>query len=161
MPNYAVRKATQNDIDATFAFIAELYISQQRFYESANPINPDRLREIWSARLRSKACSVYMLEDKEELFGLIAGQISRHDSRNPTYREMIGIITEVYLAPEARGGDNAAALLEKIENWFLECGVSYIIADYFVENTASARFFERAGFSPLSTRVFKELRVES
>ena len=157
MSKYAVRKATSDDIDATFAFIAELYTGQQRFYESANPINPDRLREIWNARLRSKACSVYVLEGGNELFGLIAGQISKHDSRNPTHGEMIGIITEVYLTPEARGGNYAAALLEQIEACFLECGIDYLIADYFVGNIASEKFFENAGFTRLSTRVCKRL----
>ena len=181
MSNFTIRKADPGDFAATFALVEGLYGDQQEFYEAASPVDADRLRGIWDARLRSKACAVYVLighgtpaapgvggnagggenadaEDADgEIYGLIAGQISKHDSRNPTHGELVGVVTEVCLAPEARGRNLAEGLLKSIEEWFRECGAIYAVADYFVGNAASARFFERSGFSPLSTRAYKNI----
>jgi len=155
--DYQIRMANMNDIADVYKHMLALYESQRVHYESSKTPDPSRLREIAEARIRSKTNVVFLLERSDSILGIIVGQISKFDSRFPTYSDVVGIVSEIYLVQEVRGGDFAELLYDKLEEWFRAGGVNSVIADFFVGNVHSRRFFGRIGFSPLSERVYKEL----
>ena len=155
---YNIREAQIGDVSAACRCLEALYAHSLEYNKPFHAYDPDRLREMLEARVRTKNSVVYLLECDGVMSGIIVASISRFDGRYVSeYGNLFGRITEIYLAPEARNQGFAQALHEKAEEWFLKIGVSYIEADILTGNIPSERFFSSVGYSDLGRTVYKVL----
>ena len=153
---HTIREAQVGDVLAASQCFEALYTQSLEYNKPFHAYDPDRLREMLEARVRTKNSVVYLLECGSVISGIIVANISRFDGRYVSdYGNLFGRISEIYLAPEARNQGLAQALHEKAEEWFLKSGVRYIEADILTGNIPSERFFSSVGYSNLSRTVYK------
>jgi len=155
---YIVREALPDDLDAACRCVEALYEDVKAYNAAYQEVNPTRVREILDARIRSKTSMVYLLEAEDEILGLIVGQIAKFSTCYvPIHGDIIGKVTEVYVAESVRGQSAAGLLWDKLAEWFRTSEVCYVEAEILAGNMPSERFFSRQGFSTLSRTVFKLL----
>jgi ribosomal protein S18 acetylase RimI-like enzyme len=82
----------------------------------------------------------------ETLFAVPAGEHTR-----------IGYIDMCRVAPEGRRQGIAKALVQAIEHWFQERGITYIDLHYLIGNDEAEKAWARLGYKPYRIASRKEI----
>ena len=155
MDNCKIREACDQDLDAVYQCSLAMY-HELKSYNMPFEVNPSRLKDIIKANIAGKTSVVYVLEYEGRISGIVIGNMSKFDGRyKPEYGNIIGRITEIYIAPDLRGRNLAQELMNKAIEWFRLSGVNYVEADILTGNAASGKLFEQMGFSTLSRSVYR------
>lgn len=134
-----LRPATMNDAKILFAWANDPVVRASAFIQE--PIEWKAHIEWLQRKLEDADCTIFVAEDA----GVPIGQI-RFD------REQDVASTDVHLAPEMRGKGYGTTLISSgMEAYFNMTNINRVTASVKTENAASAKTFEKAGFTKTGT----------
>ena len=152
-----IRTARESDLDALAGLYKDLYDTLDGFGLPFS-LDSSSIKDILSVILRSKLCRILVAENEGAVCGFLTAGISRMDRKLKYLGEStIGMIHDVYIAPEHRKKRIAAQMLNEAEAWFRDNGVKIIECNILMENHVSAAFFNKNGYKELARIVYKEL----
>lgn len=115
--------------------------------------NEDVWLSTWSKLLNEGAAFVMISEDEAGITGAIGGVVY------PDMNDGVMVSQEAFwfVLKDRRGG--GPALLREYESVAAKIGVKRSIMNHLADNRAkhTARFYQRAGYSPLESSYYKEL----
>ena len=90
----------------------------------------------------------YLAIEDDKVIGLIMGTIPSYDKYDYLdYKcPKRGIITELIVSSKVRSKGIGKALMEKLENYFKNCGCEYILVDVFAYNENAVKFYDKLGY---------------
>ena len=140
-----IRLATEKDIDKSIGLIKEF--QEESLYEYGFEIKPEQAKELF----KKYVDTTLVIEKDNRIVGLISGTIiTLPADGSKVFQEVIWYVSKKY----RRYG---IALLKKVEEYCLKCGISKVIMIHMANSKADKleKFYESIGFKKLETHYIK------
>src|SRR4051794_12968591 len=101
-------------------------------------------------------------DDNRDVVAFASGEIYRRerDERLEVIDYVNGEVTELYVAPRARRGGVATALLAALDDHFRDLACGAVQIEVFAPNQAARAFYARLGYEDRDLTVFRLLQDE-
>lgn len=153
MSGVTVRRARPGDLEDAVALWRQLQAEHEALDARHRP--SDSAAERWSNDFR-----VWTKSDAHRVFvadagGKLVGLVTAHPYwPSPMYEQELEVyVTELVVAPEARGEGIGARLVEAVRGWAREQGVTQIRAGVLSRNERGRAFWQREGAEDFFTTV--------
>ena len=133
MPQFSIRKAACDDLDAAFRIVEE-------YYDAANVVARDT-KEGFRLHYFGERSGVWLASMGQNVVGCIA----LRELREP---EQSGEIKRMYVEPAHRRLGIAQALLEALESFAAKTGYKWLYLDSAPGMDAAVRFYQRNDYDP-------------
>ena len=153
MSDMTFRLANADDLN----FISQVTSDFTHYEQNLNPsvglpLNPALKTEIesWlSALLASPTDTIIVAQHQDRIVGFCIGSLTSPDNKF-TEAFIIGRIVLLWVDPDFRRRSIASALVEAIENHFVESGAQFFELDHAYGNTQGKAFWVERGYLPAS-----------
>ena len=129
-------QATEKELPALTALALQLWPGHRA----------EELQKELAACLADPEALLLLAGDGDRPVGFAQCQL-RHDYVEGAHSRPVGYLEGVYVEAGYRGQGLAAALLARCQDWAREQGCQEFASDCALDNLASRRFHERAGFA--------------
>ena len=146
--NFEIRKATKQDYED----LCELYKQSDLMHHQAlpdifkKPLSPSRDKEYIFSFIEDKESSIYVVEFKEKVIGLIAFKILQTDDIPIIYQRKYLKINSIVVDEQYRGNGIGKALMEKAHNWAIDKGIKEIELNVFKFNQDAIEFYKNLNY---------------
>jgi len=134
----AVRQAAPADVE----LVAPLFDAYRQFYEQ--PADPGLAREFIAARLERHESVIFLAERDGRPIGFV--QLYPLFSSTAPRPRRLWLLNDLYVAPEARGGGAARALMERARRLAEETDAVGLELATAHSNVAAQRLYESLGW---------------
>ncbi len=133
-----IRRATLDDLDSLLPLVR----GYREFYKQAH--DPAAERDFMHRHLSAGSSIVFLAcDDLEQAIGFA----QLFQTFSTVHLRSALILEDLFVAPPARGGGTASALLEAAIQYARQSGASGMFLETAIENTAAQRVYERNGWS--------------
>ncbi len=154
-PGIHVRKPNENDLDPLAELIKRFYLFNEEF-DPAWAIIPDpdnTARIVAKEYIDGKGLTLIALID-ENVIGYVHAEIRENKMLEAG---KIGILTEIYVHPQARRRGIASRLVEEIQVELGNLGIRHIAAEFPAMNFIAKEFYIKLKFRPYSSIYLREV----
>lgn len=113
----------------------------------------EKLDILLDRDISDKSSLLILAVDGERVVGVIAARIIDRELFEP---RMVGKIGDIYVLPEYRRLGTGYKLIEKAEKELKARGAQMIFAEFPLQNSLAASFYQSLGFRPLTGIYAKE-----
>jgi GNAT superfamily N-acetyltransferase len=159
MEKTEIRKAVSEDLPV----VLELWTELMDFHKDIDPLFT---RSAQAADNFLKYIGESMEKDDSELFvaevsGKLVGYVMANVSKYPPVfvQEKYGMISDAAVTASFRRRGTGEALVAAAADWFREKGISRMEMRMLNANSVSGAFWEKMGFLPYMTTLFKDIRT--
>lgn len=160
MTETRIRPATTADRPALESFMAALQEHERALHDSRLPgsaMAADHLAYLLGEVAQCQGCCL-IAERGGSPIGFLIGVVERQAGRYLAGGyDAMGLITDVYLVEEARGGDALDALLAAAEAHFRALGIGRLLLFHLEANAPAARAYAKRGFAPYERVLVKRI----
>ena len=144
-----VNTATQADIEALVASVADLFVEDAGQHDSLTDIHwPAREgTAYYSGLVSDHACLLLLARADDQVIGHLVGKIT---APGATRTAPIAVLESMRVAPDARRTGVGSLLIMHFLGWARECGARQASVTAYAANDTAQRFYERHGFAPQS-----------
>lgn len=132
-----IRRATIDDLDR----LVPLVRGYREFYKQAH--DADSERAFMSRHLNAGTSIVFLAIDERDN---AVGFAQLFETFSTVHLSPALILEDLFVAPDARGGGLASALLDATVAYARVCGASGMFLETAMDNTAAQRVYERNGW---------------
>jgi len=152
----AIRPAAPGDVEAVARLVERLKILNEELDQHFKVVDNlhDVAREYVRATLESPNAFMLVAEEAGEIVGFIRVEVVDRLFYKPRLK---AVITDLYVAPRARGRRIGALLLEKAAEEARKRGARMMTAVYPMNNEIARRFYAGLGFKRLQEEVYREI----
>ena len=136
--SFEIVRASSADLEA----VAQLFDAYRQFYEK--PADQERARAFMAERLGNGDSIVFLARDVES--GAALGFTQLYPSFSSVSAQRIWILNDLYVAPEARRGGVARALMQAAEAHARETGAKRLTLSTAHTNAQAQRLYETLGY---------------
>jgi len=156
MTEVEIRRATLDDVEALAASSARLFAEDAGTRDHFRNLDWPRTHGAqWAAEcLGDPSTLVLLAQHGEEVIGHLLGVAGRP---SPMWTALRAELVSMYVAPAWRGQRVGSRLTEGFVTWARDRGVSRLVVTAYVANPGAIRFYQRHGFTPLSTTLVADL----
>ncbi len=156
MAGVSVRPAAPGDEEAVARLVERLKILNEELDQHFKVVDnlEDVAREYVKATLESSNAFILVAEEAGNIVGFVRVEVVDRLFYKPRLK---AVVTDIYVAPRARGRRIGALLLEKAAEEARKRGARIISAVYPVNNEIARSFYERLGFKTLQEEVYREI----
>jgi len=158
-----IRKATEKD----YPELAKLYDELNTLHSKALPHlfvklskTPQDMAYIRSI-LKSKDAILFIAQSGEEIIGFIEAVVMQPPDHPEAVKRNYAYINDICVKMEYRRSAIGKKLVETVEKWAIESGLSEIQLNVWDFNKRGMAFFENSGFKPLRHIMEKKLKKQA
>lgn len=154
MENLIIRRADIEDIDLLLQFEQEIVATERPFDSTLKEgeIHYYDLKELVSAPKTEVVVAVFA----DEIIG--SGYCRIRKAKDYLKHEQYAYIGFMYVKPEHRGKGVSRQILDALEKWTIEQGVTEIRLEVYKDNLPAVRAYEKYGFNPNMLEMRKEAK---
>jgi GNAT superfamily N-acetyltransferase len=156
---FRVRPATAGDREFVLGLVPELAAFGPPPWRSAQQMNETDRLVIGGALDRSAGGATVLVAEDDA--GTPLGFIHLTSDTDYYTRRDCGHISDIVVAPAARGRGVSETLLSAAGEWAAARGYSLLTLNVFVGNTRARALYERTGFGAETVRYVKDLAKKS
>ena len=147
-----VRLALESDIDAFLA----MAVANVRETLPGEPVDEDVLRETFWSYIRTASPTIFVVDDRRAIVGMLMADIARYDYRDGFYAYQ----RVLYVSPEKRGTRAAVLLVKTLMDWAARLGAVEVLGgnDNSFRSERTASFLEHFGFRKVGYALAKRLK---
>jgi ribosomal protein S18 acetylase RimI-like enzyme len=139
----------RQDLDAVLEFQFEVYETNFPGFHVDQSFRDDYTRDIRRAS-GDPTEMMFVLEQDDHVVGFIWGSLMA-----TLVDDRVGYIKNVYVSPHLRGGGDARRLMDVMEAWLWDQGVSKIMLDASTVNERAVAFYDKLGYDVERVRMVK------
>jgi diamine N-acetyltransferase len=158
-----IRTATEKDYPGLVKLFDELNFMHVEalphlFVKPAKtPQDPAYIRGI----LKNKEAVLFVAQSGEETIGFIEAAVRQPPDHPEAVKKNYAYVNDICVKPEYRRSSIGNKLVEAVEKWAIESGLSEIQLNVWDFNKRSIAFFENSGFKPLHHTMEKKLKKQA
>lgn len=154
MPPFTIRPATLNDLPVLLQF-EQGVINAERPFDATLKREPTRYYDLHEM-IAASHIRLLVAEHEGQLIG--SGYARIEAAKPYLQHEQHAYLGFMYVKPEYRGAGVNKAIVEALEKWSLQQGISELRLEVYAENSPAVRAYEKAGFSGLLIQMRKGLK---
>jgi len=161
--NIVIRKATEKDYPELVKLYDELNSMHVKALPhlfvkpSKTPQDPAYIRSI----LKNKDAVLLIAQSGGEITGFIEAVVMQPPDHPESVKRKYAYINDICVKPECRRSSVGKKLVEAVEKWAIESGLSEIQLNVWDFNKRAMAFFENTGFMPLHHIMEKKLKKQA
>ncbi len=154
-PGIHVRKPTENDMEQLAELINRFYLFNEEFDPAWAIVEKAEAEAKTLAKeyIEGKGITLVAVID-DKVVGYIHAEIRENRMLES---KKLGVITEVYVHPQARRRGIASRLVEEIQVLLGERGVKHVAAEFPAENFVARNFYSKLKFRPYASIYLREV----
>ncbi len=154
-PGILVRKPREEELDQLADLIKRFYIFNEEFDPAWSIVaDPDNTARIVAKEYIEGAGETLVALIDSQVVGYIHAEIRENKMLEAS---KIGVITEVYVHPQARRRGIASRLVEEMQALLGEKGVRHVAAEFPAQNFVAKEFYSKLKFRPYASIYLREV----
>jgi len=155
-----IRTATEKD----YSQLAKLYDELNKMHSKALPHlfvktskTPQDLAYVRGI-LKNKNAVLFVAQSGEEIMGFIEATVRQPPDHPEAVKKNYAYVNDICVKNEYRRSSIGEKLMEAVEKWAIESGLSQIELNVWDFNKSAMAFFGKTGFKPLHHIMEKNLK---
>ena len=153
-----IRKATENDFEAIKALKYEIDVYHSRALPQIFKVVKDaHSREMLAKDIVDKNTALFVAEHDGKVIGLVHAFIGESPDFPVMVKRRYMSVIEIIVKEEYRGAHVGLELMNKVEQWALDNGISTVELNVWDFNRPALAFYEKLGYKVARRGLWKTL----